>query len=119
MWETFWEYGVPLLSTAATIFIGIASTAFSRFTGITVEAKHREALHSAIMTGIGYAKSGLTPGGTAQSGPAIVDQVKEYVVKSVPDALEHFGLRKGAMLHDMIASKIEELAERIAPLGRV
>lgn len=119
MWETFWEYGVPILSTIVTVAISAGAAAINRWTGINVEAKHREALHSAIMTGIGYAKSGLTPGGAAQSEPAVVDQVKEYVIRSVPDALEHFGLTKGAMLHDMIASKLQELTGRLLPSARI
>lgn len=49
--------------------------------GIEIEATHREALHSALMTGI---QAALTRGMT---GPAAVQAALDYVAHSVPDAL--------------------------------
>ncbi|RWR26808.1 hypothetical protein D2T29_19720 [Sinirhodobacter populi] len=49
--------------------------------GIEIEAKHREALHSAIMSGIRSAVArGLT-------GPAAIDAAIQHATASVPDAI--------------------------------
>lgn len=106
---------IPILGTIITAAISAGAAAVTRWTGINVEAKHREALHSAIMTGIGYARSGLTPGGAAPSMGLVVDQAKDYVLKSVPDALAYFGLKEGTMLYDMIAAKAQILVEEKKP----
>jgi len=106
---------VPVLGAISTAAISWAAAAFQRWTGMQIEARHREALHSAIMTGIGYARSGLTPGGSSLNVGSIVDQARDYVLKSVPDALQYFGLKEGTMLYDMIAAKAELWIEEKKP----
>lgn len=62
-----------------------ASTYASARWGIEIEARHREALHSAIMSGI---RAALTKG---LSGQAAIDAAIVYANDSVPDALEALG----------------------------
>lgn len=52
-----------------------------RWFGVTVEAKHRDALQSALANG---ARLLLQPGGS-------IDDGVDYVLRSVPDALKRFG----------------------------
>jgi hypothetical protein len=101
---------MEILSSIVTFAITIGTFFFTRWSGMQVEARHREALHSAIMSGIGYARSALTGEGPAISHEEIVRQTTEYVERSVPDALKYFNLDKAAgMLTQMIAAKVANL----------
>ncbi|ACM03687.1 hypothetical protein D516_1690 [Rhodobacter sp. AKP1] len=67
---------------ALTALIGLATVRFQRSTGIQIEARHREALHSAIMTAARVAAAlGLTR-------EVATEFVSSYVRASVPDALK-------------------------------
>lgn len=69
-----------IAAALGALMIRATSLASSRW-GIEIEAKHREALHSAIMSGIAAALSkGLT-------GTAAISSALSYTVNSVPDAL--------------------------------
>lgn len=59
-------------------------------TGIDIEARHRDALQSALMNGVLFAlqKSGWLPG--KDITPTIMDAARSYVESSVPDALKGF-----------------------------
>ncbi len=70
--------------------------------GIEVEARHREALHSALMTGI---RAGVARGLTGHSA---INAAITYAGKSVPDAIEAFGLTE-EVLSDLATSKLGEL----------
>lgn len=109
-----WDLAIPVLSTVVTFAIGWAATRFSAWSGVQIEAKHREALHSAIMTGIGYARSRLTLGGSAASPKELVIQAKSYVETSVPDAIKALGVTD-TKLADMIAAKAETVEPAKAP----
>ncbi len=64
----------------AALIARAANTARARW-GIEIEARHREALHSALMSGITSALSkGLAP-------RAAVDAAVSYTFRSVPDAI--------------------------------
>ncbi|HCO90946.1 MAG TPA: hypothetical protein DIT40_08235 [Alphaproteobacteria bacterium] len=62
--------------------IAYATRRISAWTGIQIEARHREALHSAIMTGVRTAMKGGT-----LSTEAMTDQAIAYARESVPDAI--------------------------------
>lgn len=62
------------------LLIRAANVASTRW-GIEIEARHREALHSAIMSGI---RAALSRGSTGQDAVAAA---LAYVQESVPDAL--------------------------------
>jgi hypothetical protein len=73
---------LELISALATAIIGwLAAQAKARW-GLEIEARHREALHSALMTGVKHALSEGVQGRTAITRAAV-----DYVRTSVPDAL--------------------------------
>ncbi|GGW23921.1 hypothetical protein GCM10011452_09090 [Gemmobacter lanyuensis] len=81
----------PQLLTAIgallTVLIGWAADTARRRWGIQIEQAHREALHSAIMTGI---KLALQRG---MSGPQAAELAVGYARASVPDAIAALGAR--------------------------
>ena len=86
----YWELLPTLLQVIAAI-LGVllmraANTARTRW-GIEIEARHREALQSALMTGITAALSrGLR-------GPEAITAAIEHAAKAgAPDAIDFFGL---------------------------
>ena len=73
---------LELIAALATAIIGwLAAQAKARW-GLEIEARHREALHSALMTGVKHALSEGVQGRTA-----IAEAAVDYVHTSVPDAL--------------------------------
>lgn len=72
---------VTLFGTVMTIILNRAAAAARERWGIEVEARHREALHSAIMSGV---QAALLRG--AKRGDAIEAAIT-YARKSVPDAI--------------------------------
>jgi hypothetical protein len=76
---------LQLIGALLGILLIRASTYASARWGIEIEARHREALHSAIMSGI---RAALTKG---LSGQAAIDAAIVYANDSVPDALEALG----------------------------
>lgn len=81
----------PQLLTAVgallTVLIGWAADTARRRWGIQIEQAHREALHSAIMTGV---KLALQRG---MSGPQAAELAVGYARASVPDAIAALGAR--------------------------
>lgn len=76
---------LPTLLQAIAAILGLllirASTYASARWGIEIEARHREALHSALMSGI---RAALSKG---LAGQAAIDAAVVYASESVPDAL--------------------------------
>lgn len=94
---------VLLISAVLTALLGWLTTMVREKWNIEIEAKHRDALHSAIMTGVLVAlKQNLT-------GPAAVSVALDHVKKSVPDALKKLG-PSTEILTNLAKSKIEELS---------
>ena len=75
---------VELVSIGVAIVVTNASTYAKRKWKIDVEARHREALQSALTNGALLAISNKKTGGDA------VDAVLDYTLDSVPDAVKHF-----------------------------
>ena len=92
---------LELIAAVATLIIGwLAAEARARW-GIEIEARHREALHSALMTGVRHAISrGL------QEREDVSQAAVAYVQTSVPDAVR--ALKPGPQqLADMAEAKLE------------
>ncbi len=95
---------LELLGVLLTGIIGWAAAAARRKWGIEIEARHREAMHSALLTGAQLAmKHELT-------GKAAVDLILRYVVSSVPDAIKGLGASHEVMT-DLAKAKIEQVAQ--------
>ena len=80
-----------------------------------IEARHRDALHSALETGVGYAfdalEAALRTNPTVAAGDAAIGTVLDYVQRSVPDAIKRLGPSQ-AMLQAMARAKINEALAR-------
>lgn len=78
-------------------------------TGIEIQARHREAIHSALATGVSwaFAKASKNEVAAAASREEILDLVVDYVKRSVPDAI---GALKPSPEHlrDMAIAKVEQ-----------
>lgn len=110
---------IPLLVTAALGWIAIL---YTRITGRNLEAKHREALQSALTNGLNWAlqqvlDGKLNPDGTvpAAAKPAVIAKAQEYVVSSVPDAVQKFQITQPT-LEKLVEAKmpLSTPAEKIA-----
>ncbi|MWP39375.1 hypothetical protein GQY15_17550 [Rhodobacter sphaeroides] len=94
---------LDLAGVIVTTLIGFATVRFQRWTGIQVEARHREALHSAIMTG---ARVAIARGLTRE---VATEFVSAYVRASVPDALKRLSPSVETM-DSLVRSKLLEVA---------
>lgn len=87
----------------AILLARAAHTAKARW-GIEIEARHREALHSALMSGVRAALSG------GMSGSQAIRRAIEHATESVPDAMRN--LRPDADVLEAIAkAKLREALE--------
>lgn len=99
---------ITLFGTVLTILLNRASAVARERWGIEVEARHREALHAAIMSGIQSALSrGLT-------GRAIIGAAIEHAGASVPDAIRKLEPSPG-ILQAIAEAKLNEVLGKDAP----
>ncbi|WP_406646832.1 hypothetical protein QEZ52_00220 [Aliisedimentitalea scapharcae] len=75
------------LSVLLMAVIVYVSNLIRRKTGLDIEARHREALHSAIMTGVLAA----IKEGPDEAKEMLVQKAIGYARVSVPQAISHFG----------------------------
>lgn len=85
-------YAVELMGLVIAAAIAWASKKFHDWTGIEIEAKHREALQSALRNGANLAIDKIPVGGPIDVRSAPVAAAIRYVLESVPDAVNYFGL---------------------------
>ena len=78
---------VPVIGLVITTLIAL----LKQKTGIDIEARHREALQSALLNGVLYAlqKAGWVQGDDTAK---LLPLARGYVLGSVPDALKSFGI---------------------------
>ncbi len=96
-----------LLVAAAVAYV--AKIIKDRF-GIEIEAKHRDALHSAAVTGINMAL-GQLDGRMDKLSIDVKNKVladaMNYAIKAAPDAMKYFGIdEKSRMLADLLKAKL-------------
>ena len=89
MWETYLQIFSPVLSVLVGIIVTAGVPAIFQWLsklGLDIEARHRDALQSALQnaTMLALARAGLKG--------AIPFEAVEYVRQSVPDAVRKFGL---------------------------
>lgn len=113
---------LPLLLQLIAVVIGLVlarlvAVARTRW-GIEIDARHREALHSALMTGISAA---LTRG--LRGDAAVQAAVDHAIGRGAPDAIDHFGLAVGdlTLLAQSKLSAADPLkwSEKYSPAGEV
>ncbi|WP_423209090.1 hypothetical protein E2976_17745 [Paracoccus yeei] len=79
--------------------------------GIDIEARHRDALHSAIMTGVRLA---LAKG---MDGPSVVTAALDHARLSVPDAINALGAGKTVLVNLAEAKMQEAVSDVTRKLG--
>ena len=95
---------IELIGLALTGIIGWAAAAARKKWGIEIEARYREALHSALLTGAQLAmKHELT-------GKAAIDLILRYIKQSVPDAIGSLN-PSTEVLTDLAKAKLEQVAQ--------
>lgn len=92
-----------LAAFAITALVAYAVQRFKLWTGIEIEARHREALQSALAN----AARTIVGGGTVKQGV-------EYVENSVPDALEHLGVKGADRIRDLLQPHISGLSPALS-----
>jgi len=103
-----------VLSAISTVLgvllIRLSAVAKERW-GIEIEARHREALQSALMTGVSKALSrGLT------GDQAVQAAVEHVMTDGAPDAVAKFGLTLGKVA-SMARAKLHEAARGAPPVA--
>lgn len=94
---------LELASALLAMSIGWAALRFHAWTGIQIEARHRDALHSALMTG---ARAALSRGLPVQQA---VDYAVGYAQTSVPGAVAK--LRPSEpVLQQLARAKLQEVS---------
>lgn len=105
IWNTLAPHLVEMASVVVAGVIAWATAALRRKWGLEIEARHREALHAAVMSGVRAALARQS-GGRIDTDAAVGDALA-YVQQSVPDALG--ALRPSAhTLADLARAKLAE-----------
>lgn len=111
----------PALGLVISALLAFAANELRKRTGIEVEAKHREALQSALLNGVLYA---LQKAGWVQGEPTdrLLPMARGYVQGSVPDALKKFGIDVAtsagqAALDRLLTPKLPVPAGTVMPNG--
>ena len=95
---------IDLLALLLSIAIGWLSLQAHRYLGVEVEARHREVLHSAIMTGVRPSLAdGLSP-------EQILQEALRYARTSVPDAVRSL-VKDDGILRALAEAKLRELLD--------
>lgn len=82
---------------------------------LDIEARHREALHKALDTGIGLAIDTMQKHPSIAAPDMAIGVVLDYVERSVPDALRKLAPSR-AHLEDMARAKLQQKVDAI--MGR-
>lgn len=108
--ETIMPQLLEIAATALSFVLIWAGARFTKRTGIDIQARHRDALHSALMTGARLAAA------RELTGKAAVGLILDYVKQSVPDALSKLTPPHG-VLADLAEAKLHEAAsDRLAQM---
>lgn len=104
-------YIADLLGLAILAAIGFATKFIKDKFGIDIEARHREALHSAAVTGLNTALSKFdvkAAGITVEVKNRLIAEAANYAIKAVPDAIKFFKLdEKRDDLKAIIEAKLQ------------
>lgn len=116
-------YIVTLFGAIVSFAVAWMAKKASEWTGIQVEAKHREALQSALTNGAKAALAKFTPKGLSFDVKSVpLAEGIEFVLRSVPDAVEYFGLDEQDLarhLQPKLVSAVAEAKIAAKPVGAV
>ena len=96
----------------AAIFVGFIARVAKQWVGVELDSKHREALHGAIVRGMGYAIDAVSNKAKDKAvfeiDNDVTAKVASYVVTHTPDALKYFKLSP-ERLDEIIRAKFGSL----------
>jgi hypothetical protein len=101
--EAFRPYVELIVATAVTAFLGWLHTQLRRYFGVELDARHREALHSAMTTA-----ANLLIAKAAAAGSAELQDGLDHVAVGAGDAIRHFGL-DSRRLEKMLRSTLQRV----------
>lgn len=110
-WTLIQPFVVDVGVAVLTVLGGWLFAMIKRKFGLDIDAKNRDALHSAAVTGINLALAKLgtkLQGTSVDVHSAVIASAIQWVEKSVPDALSHFGVTP-ATLDDLVVSKLTQV----------
>lgn len=102
-----------LVSVLVAALVGFLTVKLNKWLGLNIEARHREALHSALKNGAlaGLSKvQAMTADKKIDVRSEIVAQALIYASQAAPDAIKHFGITP-QRLREMIEAKLPEVAK--------
>lgn len=106
---------IPIIVTA---LLGWAAVLYARITGKELEAKHREALQSALTNGISWAIQQVLNGKLNKDGTVpesakdqVIAKAQQYVTTSVPDAVRKFQITQPTM-EKLVTAKLPNSAPK-------
>lgn len=107
-WGVLKPFIFDTLGVVVTALIGWVAMLGTKYFGITIEASHRDALHSAAMTGVTAALSKVdVMAGNLDltTKQKVLDEAANWVIHSVPDALKYLGVTP-ASIAELVMSKL-------------
>lgn len=114
--NTLFDQLQPVILEAVSVIVGAAilwvANLFRLKTGLEIEARHRAALHSAIMSGVRAAMKDGVPAGR----DALIDSAVAYVRESVPDAMRRLG-PKESVLRQLAEGYVSEALDKLRGRG--
>lgn len=105
-------YLTELVSIAIAAFLGWVLNLIRQRTGLDIEARHREALQTALTNAAGLVISRVDGAAAAVKipvGSPVIREGVEYVLKGAPDALKYFGITPDS-LRDKVFAKVGVVA---------
>lgn len=112
---------VPAIGVLISAVVLYGANLLKKNTGINIEAKHRDALQSALMNAVLYAiqRTNWVPEAPTDN---LLASARGYVESSVPDALKQFGIDVGtemgmAQLDRLLTPKLPIPAGTVMPNG--
>lgn len=99
---------LEITSVVIAGFVGFVARKVSAWTGIEIESRHREALQSALENGARLIIDAIGSKVGAKGvdlGNGTLNAGVDYVLKSVPDAVQHFGLDR-KRISDLLRPKL-------------
>ncbi len=112
-WAVVEPFIMPLVSAIVAGLLAWLSTEVKRFLGIKIEAQHREALHSAVMSGVAAALTRMSKSAQDARIEIKADVVRDAILwaeRSVPDAIKALGVTPEDIAN-LAAAKLSILAE--------
>lgn len=94
---------LQIVSIVVMAVVGFAAQKATQKWGIDIEAKHRDALHEALMTAARLAI------GRNLTGQAAISLILDYAKRSVPDALNKLS-PPAVVIENLAQSKLEKAA---------